>query len=89
MQSNSLITLAECRKNTGEIRTANMDRITVLGKLDESIVKSFMDIIVLKRLEHEHPMSGYDAINYFHKKFQMLLSPGIVYSVLYSLERQI
>jgi len=65
-----------------------MDRIAVLGKLDERIIKSFMDIIILKRLENKHPMSGYDAINYFHKKFRMLLSPGTVYSVVYSLERQ-
>jgi DNA-binding PadR family transcriptional regulator len=47
-----------------------------------------MDIIILKHLKNNHPMSGYDVIKYFHKKFRMLPSPGAVYSLLYSLERQ-
>jgi DNA-binding PadR family transcriptional regulator len=33
-------------------------------------------------------MSGYDVISFAHKKFQILLSPGTVYSSLYSLERR-
>ena len=33
-------------------------------------------------------MSGYDVIKYLHKNFRMLPSPGTVYSILYSLERQ-
>jgi DNA-binding PadR family transcriptional regulator len=47
-----------------------------------------MDIIILKHLKNNHPMSGYDVIKYLHKKFHMLPSPGTVYSILYSLERQ-
>jgi DNA-binding PadR family transcriptional regulator len=47
-----------------------------------------MDIIILKHLKNNHPMSGYDVIKYLHKKFRMLPSPGTVYSILYSLERQ-
>jgi DNA-binding PadR family transcriptional regulator len=33
-------------------------------------------------------MSGYDVIKFLHRQFHMLTSPGTVYSVLYSLERQ-
>jgi DNA-binding PadR family transcriptional regulator len=35
----------------------------------------------------KYPMSGYDVISFAHKKFKILLSPGTVYSSLYSLER--
>lgn len=47
-----------------------------------------MDIIILKHLKNNHPISGYDIIKHLHQKFHMLPSPGTVYSVLYSLERQ-
>jgi DNA-binding PadR family transcriptional regulator len=47
-----------------------------------------MDIIILKHLKNNHPMSGYDVIKYLHKNFHMLPSPGAVYSLLYSLERK-
>jgi len=52
------------------------------------MIQNFMDIIVLKHLKNNHPLSGYDIIKYLHKKFQMLPSPGTVYSILYALERQ-
>jgi len=32
-------------------------------------------------------LSGYDVIRIFYKKFGILLSPGTIYSVLYSMER--
>jgi DNA-binding PadR family transcriptional regulator len=47
-----------------------------------------MDIIILKHLKNNHPISGYDTIKYIHKKFHMLPSPGTTYSLLYSLERR-
>jgi DNA-binding PadR family transcriptional regulator len=47
-----------------------------------------MDIIILKHLKNNHPLSGYDVIRYLHRKFHMLPSAGTVYSLLYSLERQ-
>jgi DNA-binding PadR family transcriptional regulator len=56
--------------------------------LDRRIIKNFMDIIVLKHLKNNHPVSGYDVIKYFRKKFHMLPSSGTVYSLLYSLERE-
>ena len=52
------------------------------------MIQSFMDIIILQHLKNNNPMSGYDIIRYLHKKFHMLLSPGTVYSILYTLERQ-
>lgn len=55
---------------------------------DRRIIQSFMDIVILKHLKNNHPMSGYDTIKYFHKKFHMLPSSGTVYSLMYSLERK-
>ena len=56
--------------------------------LDRRIIQNFMDIIILKYLKNNHPVSGYDVIKYLHKKFHMLPSSGTVYSLLYSLERK-
>jgi len=58
-----------------------------LSELHERFVKSFMDILVLAKIEKNGPMSGYDVIAFVHKKFNLLVSPGAVYYLLYSLER--
>jgi DNA-binding PadR family transcriptional regulator len=47
-----------------------------------------MDIIILKHLKESPLISGYEMIGYFHKKFDILLSPGTVYQTLSSLERE-
>lgn len=52
------------------------------------MIQNFMDIIILKHLKNNHPVSGYDVIKHLHQKFHMLSSAGTVYSLLYSLERQ-
>jgi DNA-binding PadR family transcriptional regulator len=52
------------------------------------VVQNFLDIIILKHLKNNSPISGYDVIKLLHKRFHMLPSPGTVYSLLYSLERQ-
>ena len=58
----------------------------VIKKLHERIIKSFMDIIVMAELVRG-PLSGYDVISCIHNKFNLLVSSGIVYSLMYSLER--
>ena len=47
-----------------------------------------MDIIILKHLKNNPLTSGYDIMEYFHKKFDIILSAGTVYQALYSLERK-
>jgi DNA-binding PadR family transcriptional regulator len=56
--------------------------------LNRRIIQNFMDIIILKHLKNNQPISGYDVIKYLHRKFHILPSSGTVYSILYSLERQ-
>ena len=33
-------------------------------------------------------MSGYDAMLFINEKFDILISPGMIYSALYNLERE-
>ncbi len=58
----------------------------ILKKMHERIIKNFMDIIIMAELQNG-PLSGYDVISYIHNKFNLLVSSGTVYSLLYSLER--
>lgn len=53
----------------------------------ERLIKSFMDVIVLKELKNGNPISGYDMIALIQKRFHILVSSGTVYSLLYSMER--
>jgi len=58
----------------------------VLKDMYERVVKNFMDVLIMAELR-SNPLSGYDVISLVHKKFNLLVSSGTVYSLLYSLER--
>jgi len=58
----------------------------ILKRIHERIIKNFLDIIILSELRNV-PMSGYDVISFIHNKYNLLVSSGTVYSLLYSLER--
>lgn len=55
--------------------------------IQQKFIKSFIDILVLSELA-KSPLSGYDIILLLYKKFKFVVSPGTVYSLLYSLERE-
>jgi DNA-binding PadR family transcriptional regulator len=59
----------------------------IVENLRRRTIKTFMDILVLAELQ-EKPLSGYDIITLIHKRFNVLVSSGTVYSLLYSLERK-
>jgi DNA-binding PadR family transcriptional regulator len=59
----------------------------IVENLRRRTIKTFMDMLVLAELQ-EKPLSGYDIITLIHKKFNVLVSSGTVYSLLYSLERK-
>jgi len=59
-----------------------------LEEMQKSMVRNFLDTILLAELKKSSPLSGYDAMNFIHKKFDALISPGTVYSLLYSMERK-
>jgi DNA-binding PadR family transcriptional regulator len=58
----------------------------VLSEMQERIVKSFLDVLILTQLRNG-PKSGYDIIDFVHKKFNIILSSGTAYATLYALER--
>ena len=58
----------------------------VVNTIYERLLKEFMDILIMAKMR-EGETSGYDILTYFHQKFDLLVSPGTVYSVLYSMER--
>jgi len=59
----------------------------ILSEIHERTIKNFMDILILTELKKGRPISGYGFIALIHRKFQIMISSGTVYSVLYSLER--
>ena len=51
------------------------------------LIKEFLDLLILRRLI-DVPSSGHDLTKYIMRKYMVYLSPGVVYSTLYSLERK-
>ena len=59
----------------------------ILEKLRRRAVQNFMDILILTEINKDS-LSGYDVMGLIHQKFNILVSSGTVYSLLYSLERE-
>jgi DNA-binding PadR family transcriptional regulator len=60
----------------------------ILEEIQKSMIKNFLDTIILAELRKSSPMSGYDVIDFIHKKFDVIISSGTIYSLLYSMERK-
>jgi len=71
-----------------ERKTKEISATRILRKTHERIIKNFMDILILAELRKKYTISGPGLITFFHEKSGILISPGIVYSVLYALERK-
>ena len=56
-------------------------------QLRERVLKNFLDVLILSKLENSEPMSGYDFIGFIHEEFGIIISTGTIYSNLYALER--
>jgi DNA-binding PadR family transcriptional regulator len=59
----------------------------IVNTMYERFLKEFMDVLIMVKMR-EGETSGYDMLTYFHEKFDLLVSPGTVYSMLYSMERK-
>jgi len=64
-----------------------MNCITI-DALSRKTIKNFLDILILKYLKRQPLANGYDIIKQMYKDFGILISPGTIYSAVYSLERQ-
>lgn len=70
----------------GDVRVFEVENLNLnLKTLTEDIVKRHFEIIVLSMLS-DRPMSGYDIIREIFTKYNVLLSQGTVYPLLYSLK---
>lgn len=56
--------------------------------LRERLVKSCLDMVVLGLLECSSNIGAYDLIGLIHARFEIMVSPGVIYPVLFSLERE-
>ena len=63
-----------------------MNTSNLLEKVQKRVIQDFMDIFILAEMK-KSSLSGYDAIGLIHRRFDLLVSSGTVYSLLYSLER--
>jgi PadR family transcriptional regulator PadR len=52
----------------------------------KKLLKRLMDLLILLELK-KRAMSGYEVISMLHMKHELLVSPGTVYALLYSMER--
>jgi len=59
----------------------------LLDGMYKRLVKNFLDLIIMRKLEKRQPMGGYDIIAFLNREFGMLVSSGTVYANLYSMER--
>ena len=59
----------------------------IVENLRRRTIKTFMDVLIVAELQ-DKPLSGYDIIGLVHKRFNVLVSSGTVYSLVYSLERK-
>ena len=63
-----------------------MKRTLDNNRFRERILRSFLDIAILARLE-DKPVNGYGLTVVFMKDFGVIMSTSTVYSTLYSMER--
>ena len=59
----------------------------ITEKLRNRIIKNFLDILIITEIKNR-PLCGYDIINHINQKYNLFVSAGTVYSLLYSLERE-
>ena len=64
-----------------------MDRVDAFREVRERCVKTFLDVIVASILT-ERASWGYEIIANIHDELHMLFSPGAIYPILYSMEKQ-
>jgi DNA-binding PadR family transcriptional regulator len=60
----------------------------VLKDIQKNTVRNLLDIVVMVKLRQGKPMNGHEMKHYVQKKYNVTISPGTVYDLLYSLDRK-
>jgi len=63
-----------------------MSPLRIVEDLRKRTFRSLVETFILAEL-NDAPLSGYDVLSLIHKRFDVLVSSGTIYSLLYSLER--
>ena len=50
------------------------------------LIREFLELVILKYLIEQNRVSGYDLMRQINEDYGVLLSPGTIYSKLYTLE---
>jgi len=58
----------------------------MLEKMHRRLAEDFLDMLILLKLS-KGSLSGNDIISYIHKRFDMFVSAGTIYSCLFHLEK--
>lgn len=76
--------LCSIDKNNEEIVLAD----EILREMHRRVVKSFLDIIILEKLNDEiAPVGAYDVINFIHRELGVAYGPDLICALLYSCEK--
>jgi len=60
----------------------------ILREMHRRVVKSFLDIIILEKLNDEiAPVGAYDVINFIHRELGVAYGPDLICALLYSCEK--
>ena len=65
----------------------DLNERNILRKIRRRFINEFLDLIILDRAESAY-INGYAIIEYVFRKFNILVSSGVVYSTLYAMERE-
>jgi DNA-binding PadR family transcriptional regulator len=74
----------------GELHSENktiLDENKIKEQFLKRLVSKFLDIIIISHFQEEQ-FSGYDVTEFIHKRLNILLSPGTIYSALYTMQRE-
>jgi DNA-binding PadR family transcriptional regulator len=72
---------------TQTVTLSETSRARAFKQIEERIIKDSLDLIVLKALKKE-ALNGYLINSIIQKRYSVKLSPGTIYSLLYSLEKK-
>lgn len=53
----------------------------------KKLLKAYLQTVLMAELSRRSAMSALDMIDFFEKKFNVRISPGTIYPILYKLER--
>jgi len=70
------------------LESKGVSKSETLENIKKSIIKSFLDTLILVKLKNHGDSNGYQIVRFIQNKYDLMISPSTVYSVLYLLEQR-